>query len=73
MRIIALITAAVDIRAILEHIGEPATPPRIAKARGPPEWYADAAEQAIEAEAEAADAPYVQTVPECEYDQRVSW
>ena len=34
MRIIALITEAVDVRVILEHIGEPATPPRIAQARG---------------------------------------
>jgi hypothetical protein len=73
MRIIAFITAAVDVRAILEHIGEPAIPPRIAQARGPPECYADAMEQAIEAEAEAADAPYVPPVPEYEYDQRVSW
>ncbi|MFO7640483.1 MAG: hypothetical protein R6X17_04225 [Candidatus Competibacteraceae bacterium] len=27
---------AVDVRAILAHLGEPATPPRIASARGPP-------------------------------------
>ena len=30
MRIIAFITEALDVRAILEHIGEPDTPPRIA-------------------------------------------
>jgi hypothetical protein len=36
MRIIAFISEAVDVRAILEHIGEPTTPPRIASARGPP-------------------------------------
>ena len=30
------------MRAILEHIGEPATPPRIASARGPPQWYDEA-------------------------------
>ncbi|MFO7641629.1 MAG: hydrogenase maturation nickel metallochaperone HypA [Candidatus Competibacteraceae bacterium] len=36
MRIIAFITEAVDVRAILAHLGEPATPPRIASARGPP-------------------------------------
>jgi hypothetical protein len=35
-RIIAFITEAVDVRAILEHLGEPATPPRIASARGLP-------------------------------------
>ena len=51
MRIIALITEAVDVWVILEHIGEPATPPRIAQARGPPEWYEDATERAIDAEA----------------------
>jgi hypothetical protein len=51
MRIIAFITEAVDVRAILEHIGEPATPPRIASARGPPEWYEDSVEGAIAAEA----------------------
>jgi hypothetical protein len=38
MRIIAFITEALDVRAILEHIGEPAIPPHIAQARGPPEW-----------------------------------
>jgi hypothetical protein len=37
MRIIAFLTEAVDVRAILEYIGEPATPPRIAFARGPPD------------------------------------
>ena len=51
MRIIAFITEAVDVRAILEYIGEPATPPRIAQARGPPVWYEDATEHAIDAEA----------------------
>jgi hypothetical protein len=33
-RSIAFITAVVDVRAILARIGEPATPPRIASARG---------------------------------------
>ncbi len=73
MRILAFITEAVDVRAILEHIGEPATPPRIAQARGPPEWYEDATEHAIAAEAGSAGDPYAQPAPECEYDQRVSW
>jgi len=41
MRIIAVITEAVEVRAILEHLGEPATPPRIASARGPPKGYED--------------------------------
>jgi hypothetical protein len=33
MRIIAFITDAPIVRAILAHLGEPATPPRIALAR----------------------------------------
>ena len=33
MRITTLITEAVDVRAIMEHISEPATPPRITQAR----------------------------------------
>jgi hypothetical protein len=49
-RIIAFITASVDVRRILEHIGEPATPPRIASARGPPEWYEGSSEDSIDAE-----------------------
>jgi hypothetical protein len=72
MRIIAFITEAVDVRAILEHIGEPATPPRIASARGPPEWYEDATEDA-NAEACLSGDPFAQPEPEYEYDQRVSW
>ncbi len=73
MRIIALITGAVDVRAILAHIGEPATPPHTARARGPPEWYEDATEHAIAAEAGSAGDPYAQPAPEYEHDQRVSW
>jgi hypothetical protein len=73
MRIIAFITEAVDVRAILEHIGEPKTPPRIAQARGPPEWYEDAPEHAIAAAAGSAGDRYGQPAPEYEHDQRVSW
>jgi hydrogenase nickel insertion protein HypA len=73
MRIIAFITEAVDVRAILEHLGEPATPPRIASARGPPEGYEDAAEEAIDAEECLLGDPLAQPEPEYEYDQRVSW
>jgi len=68
MRIIAFITEAVDVRKILTHIGEPATPPRIASARGPPEWYEGSGETSIEAE----DDPLVQPEPEYEFDQQVS-
>jgi len=51
MRIIAFLTEAVDVGAILEPIGEPATPPHIAQARGPPEWYEDSTADASDAEA----------------------
>ncbi|MCP3877981.1 MAG: IS91 family transposase, partial [Sulfitobacter sp.] len=42
MQIIAFVTESVSVRRILEHIGEPADPPRIAPARGPPAWEEDA-------------------------------
>jgi hypothetical protein len=69
MRIIAFITEAVDVRSILTPIGEPATPPPISPARGPPEGYEDSGETSIEAE----DDPLVQPEPEYELDQQVSW
>ena len=40
---------------------------------GLPEWYEDATEHAIVAEAGSAGDPYAQPAPECEHDQRVSW
>ncbi len=73
MPIIAFITEAMPVRAILESIGEPAKPPRIAQTRGPPEWYEDATEHTIDAEACAARDPYAQPAPEYAHDQRVSW
>ncbi len=60
---------AVDVRAILEHIGESVTPPRIASARRPPEWWEDSGKEAIDTEAD----PLAHSEPEYEYDQRVSW
>ena len=38
IRIVAFITEAAPVQRILNHIGEPAEPPRIAPARGPPAW-----------------------------------
>jgi len=38
MRIIAFITEAVAVQKILTHLGEATSPPRLAKARGPPLW-----------------------------------
>ncbi len=43
MRIIAFVTEAPSVQRILDHIGEPTTPPRISPCRGPPEC-----EQAVE-------------------------
>jgi hypothetical protein len=72
MRIIAFITASVDVRRILEHIGERATPPRIASARGPPEWYEGSSENSIDAEAFILGMP-LPTHSRNTNDQRVSW
>jgi hypothetical protein len=58
MRIIAFITAAPTVRAILAHLGEPTAPPRIAPARGPPRWPWD---------------PSAQPEPAYEFDQRIAW
>jgi len=38
VRIVAFITEAATVAQILNHIGEPAEPPRISPARGPPAW-----------------------------------
>jgi hypothetical protein len=38
IRCAAFITEAAPVQRILNHIGEPAEPPRISPARGPPAW-----------------------------------
>jgi len=73
MQLIAFIIAAADVRAILAHSGEPATPPRIAAARGPPEWYEDSVEDSIDAEDCLTGDPLAQPQPQYAYDQRGSW
>ncbi|MGF1528493.1 MAG: transposase [Candidatus Competibacterales bacterium] len=73
MRIIAFIREGVDVRAILEHIGAPVTPPRVASARGPPSFHEDAVAGSIDAEDDLQGDPLAQPEPEYEYDQRVSW
>jgi hypothetical protein len=71
MRIIVFITESVDGRTILEHIGEPATPPRIAPAKGPPEWYEDAGDASHGEEDPAMQGdPLAQPEPEDDYGQR---
>jgi len=66
MRIIAFITEAVVIREILGHIGEPTSPPRLAKGRGPPLW------EMQNGGSDAID-PQAQPAPDYEFDQRVAW
>ena len=64
MRIIAFVIDGVSVRGILEHIGEPAHPPPVAPARGPPAW---------EEEAEPLLDPLGQPEPDFQFDQTVSW
>ena len=74
MRILAFITEVVDVQAILQHIGAPTTPPRIALAREPPEWYEDAGDvPAGDDDGATPGDPLAQPEPEYEFDQRVSW
>ena len=79
MRIIAFITEAIgvteaiDVRAILEQIGEPSTPPRIASARGPPEWEGDDSGASFLDEEEFTGDPLAQPEPEYAFDQRMTW
>ena len=66
MRIIAFITEAALIQAILGHLGEPTSPPRPRPARGPPLWeMQDRGSDAIN--------PQAQPMPDDAFDQRVAW
>jgi hypothetical protein len=66
MRIVPFITDATPIEHILTYIGEPAHPPAIAPARGPPAWHDDPEPM--------PDWDLVaQPDPGFEFDQRVSW
>jgi len=73
MRIIAFITEAAPVQRILIHIGEPATPPRIAPARGPPSWEEDDSGTIVLDEERFPGDPLVQPEPVYAFDQRVSW
>jgi hypothetical protein len=65
MTIIAFITDPPVVRHILDHIGEPSTPPGISPARGPPE---------CEEWDESSDNELgFEPVPQYEYDQRIDW
>jgi len=64
MRIIAFIDDPSEVKKILAHLGEPATAPMLAPARGPPLWEA--------AQPGGAD-PFAQPMPEFEFDQCIAW
>jgi len=64
MHIIAFITEPPAVNMILRHLGEPTTPPEVARARGPPLW-----DQAAEPVPDWAEAPA--PVPEFVFDQRL--
>lgn len=68
MRNIALVTEWRAVQRILDHLGEPSQPPRLAPAaRGPPLTEADVAHPSRDAP------PQGESLPEYELDQRVSW
>jgi len=73
MRTVAFITEATPVQRILEHIGEPATAPRIAPARGPPSWEEDGSGTPFLDEERFTGDPLVQPEAAYEFDQRVSW
>jgi len=66
MRLIAFVTDPLALKAILGHLGEPTTPPEVARARGPPLW-----DPAPEPTPRWEDAPA--PVPEYVFDQRLNW
>ena len=67
MRLIAFITEASPVRAILAHIGEPISPPVVSPARGSP------AREDTALERDSGDDSLAQPQPEFEFDQRVQW
>jgi hypothetical protein len=73
MRIVAFITEAAAVQRILSHIGEPATPPRIAPARGPPSWEQDDSGTIVLDEERFQGDPLAQPEPDYEFDQRMTW
>jgi hypothetical protein len=72
MRIVAFITETSTVQRILNHIGESATPPRIAPARGPPLWDEDDCEAIFLDEQRFTGDPLAQPEPEYELDQCLS-
>ena len=73
MRIIAFMTEARSIRQILEHLGEPSSPPAVAPARGPPLWEMEHAEPGASDPWASPFGPQAQLAPDYEFDQRIAW
>ena len=74
MRLIAFITEGLQIRKILDHIGEDCEPPHIAPARGPPLCENCDALMDDGAQIEPADWDLAaQAAPDFDVDQRISW
>ena len=69
----AFITEASPVQQILNHIGEPSTKPRIAPARGPPQWEEEDSGAVFLDEERFAGDPLAQPEPDFEYDQCISW
>jgi hypothetical protein len=63
-RIVAFITEAPTVQAILTHLGEPCKAPPISPRHGPPEW--EMLDQRVEFDP-------IHPEPEYEFDQSVSW
>jgi hypothetical protein len=73
MRVVAFITEAAPMQRILNRIGEPSTPPKIAPARRSPSWQEeDCATIFLDEERFASD-PLAQPQAHYEFDQRITW
>jgi len=66
MRLIAFIIEGAAVRDILTHLGEPASPPRMAPARGSPLWT-------VSVVGRREFDPQGQPAPDYEFDQRIAW
>ncbi len=65
MRIIAFVTDTASVTHILQHLGEPAQPPPVSPARGPPQWEAPD-------QSPAFDSSAAEPAPAFEFDQTLS-
>jgi hypothetical protein len=72
MPIVAFITEKAPVQQILNHIGEPSMPPRIAPARGPPPWEGNEAGALFRDEEKFPGDLLAPREPEHEFDQRMT-